>query len=122
MKLLIVDDHAPTRALIREFVQPFATDIFECEDGLEAVDACATLQPDFVIMDIMMPRLNGFAATKQIRRNNSATAVILISQATPRHASESARLAGACGYYSKDDLAGLRQFLASAALKRTAQE
>ncbi len=114
MKLLIVDDHAPTRALIREFVQPLATEIAECADGLDAVAACAESLPDFVIMDLMMPGLDGLAATEHIRRRDPQAAVVIVSQFNSREARENARRVGACGYFVKDDLVDLRRFLAAA--------
>ena len=120
MKLLIVDDHAPTRALIREFVGPLASEIRECRNGADAVTAYPDFRPDFVIMDLMMPGLNGFVATEHLRRLHADAAVILVSHASSREARDNARLAGACHYFAKDDLAALRHFLASAPRKQPA--
>ncbi len=113
MKLLIVDDHAPTRALIREFVQPLSTEIRECCNGVEAVALYPSFRPRCVIMDLMMPELNGFAATECIRRLDADAAVILISHASSAAAEARALRAGACRFFGKDDLAGLRDFLAA---------
>lgn len=113
MKLLIVDDHAPTRALIREFVQPLSTEIRECSNGAEAVALYPSFQPRFVIMDLMMPELNGFAAAERICALDASAAVILISHAGSAVAETKALSAGACRFFPKDDLAGLRDFLAA---------
>lgn len=62
MKVLIVDDEALARALLREYLANHA-DIeiaAECANGFEAVKAIAELQPDLVLLDIQMPKLNGF--------------------------------------------------------------
>ncbi len=68
MKVLIVDDEAGIREVIREYVEFEGLEADEARDGMEAVDLCRAHDYDIVIMDAMMPRLDGFSASKQIRK------------------------------------------------------
>src|SRR5690349_15117901 len=104
MKLLIVDDNAATRSLIREFVSPIASAITECADGSDAVAAYLQLRPNFVIMDLMMPGLDGIAATERLLALDPRATVLIVSQFESREAREKSRRAGAQKYFTKDDL------------------
>ena len=78
MKLLIVDDEARIREVIREYAHFNNYETDEAADGIEAVDKCSKEKYDLIIMDIMMPKLDGFTAVKQIRKD-SDTPVIMLS-------------------------------------------
>ena len=64
MKVLIVDDEDRIRAVIREYVEFEGGTAEEAEDGMQAVKMCRENDYDVIIMDIMMPRLDGFSAVK----------------------------------------------------------
>jgi len=64
--ILIVEDNAAIRRLIRRAVAHLADEIYECEDGADALKAYSEHQPDLVLMDVRMPRMDGLAATRQI--------------------------------------------------------
>ncbi len=64
MKLLIVDDNAAVRRLIRSIVLPFAGEVFECVDGADALAAYQAHRMDVVLMDIRMSEVDGIEATK----------------------------------------------------------
>ena len=66
--LLIVDDEAPIRTLIRKYAEFGGHTVSEAEDGMAAVRAVRASAPDLVIMDIMMPELDGFSAVREIRK------------------------------------------------------
>ncbi|MBQ2719464.1 MAG: response regulator transcription factor [Clostridia bacterium] len=66
--LLIVDDEAPIRTLIRKYAEFGGHTVSEAEDGMAAVRCARDLTPDLVIMDIMMPELDGFSAVREIRK------------------------------------------------------
>ena len=85
MRVLIVDDHAVVRRGIRGIVEACADCVVcgEAADGLEAVAKASELRPDLVLMDIMMPRMNGFEATRMIQQYLPETEVILVSQEDP---------------------------------------
>ena len=78
MKVLIVDDEEMIRAVIREYVEFEGGEAEEAEDGMEAVKKCRESDYDVVIMDVMMPRLDGFSAVKEIRKLKN-TPVIMLS-------------------------------------------
>jgi DNA-binding NarL/FixJ family response regulator len=110
-RLLIVDDHAPVRALIRAVVGALADDIVECSRGEDAVDAVAVHHPDLVLMDIEMPGIGGIAATRAIRARFPAQRVAMLTQHDASDLRESARAAGACAYLLKENLFDVRRLL-----------
>ncbi len=76
-KILIVDDEEKIRAVIKEYAlfNDYETD--EAEDGMQAVDKCSKQDYDLIIMDIMMPKLDGFTAVKQIRKYKDIPVIML---------------------------------------------
>ena len=78
MKVLIVDDEEMIRAVIREYVEFEGGIAEEAQDGMEAVKMCRENEYDVIIMDVMMPRLDGFSAVKEIRKFKN-TPVIMLS-------------------------------------------
>ena len=78
MKLLIVDDEKRIRALIAKYASFEGYETDEAEDGMQAVAMCRENRYDLIIMDVMMPELDGFSAVREIRKN-SDTPVIMLS-------------------------------------------
>ena len=76
-KILIVDDEEKIRAVIREYAQFNKYETEEAADGMEAVNKCLTEDFDLVIMDIMMPRLDGYTACKEIRKEKDIPVIML---------------------------------------------
>ena len=76
-KLLIVDDEEKIREVIREYAEFNDYQVMEACDGMEAVNICKTETPDLIIMDIMMPRLDGFSACKEIRKSKNIPTIML---------------------------------------------
>ena len=68
MKLLIVDDEAMIRQVLCEYAVFEGYEIDEAEDGMEAIRKCRENKYDLIIMDIMMPKLDGFSAVKEIKK------------------------------------------------------
>src|SRR5882724_3481891 len=110
--LLIVDDNENMRRLIRIVLEGFGT-IYECSDGSEAFNAYAELHPDWVIMDVHMPMVNGIRATKQITTAFPDARVVMLSKLKDAETREAAREAGACDYVVKEDLLSLRRIVQS---------
>ena len=77
-KLLIVDDEINIRKVIKEYGEFNGYQVDESEDGMDAVSLCKKNDYDLIIMDIMMPRLDGFSACKEIRKTKS-TPIIMLS-------------------------------------------
>ncbi|MEP6900653.1 MAG: response regulator [Actinomycetota bacterium] len=67
-KVLIVEDYADTRTMMRYLLQHFGYEVFEAADGQEAVDRARENHPDLILMDISMPVMDGLTATQIIRK------------------------------------------------------
>lgn len=78
MKVLIVDDEDMIRAVLREYVEFEGGTADEAQDGMDAVKKCRENDYDVILMDVMMPKLDGFSAVKEIRKFKQ-TPVIMLS-------------------------------------------
>ncbi len=67
-KILIVDDEAGIRAIIKKYAVFEGHEIVEAADGMEAIQVCREMEFDIIVMDVMMPELDGFSACKEIRK------------------------------------------------------
>ena len=74
-KILVVDDEPKIREVIKEYAEFSGYEVTEAEDGMSAVGLCKLNDYDLIIMDIMMPKLDGIAATKAIRAMERPDAV-----------------------------------------------
>ena len=77
MRILIVDDEGMIRAVLREYVEFEGGTADEAQDGMEAVQKCRENAYDAVLMDVMMPRLDGFSAVKEIRKFSQVPVIML---------------------------------------------
>ncbi len=78
-RLLIVDDEANIRTMIRKYAEYEGFTADEAANGFDAVMKCRSGSYDLVVMDVMMPELDGFSAVKEIRKNGSSVPVIMLS-------------------------------------------
>ena len=78
-KILIVDDEAKIREMIEKYARHEGFETAQASDGMEAVEMCENNSYDLIVMDIMMPNLDGFSAVKAIRQFNQAVPVIMLS-------------------------------------------
>jgi DNA-binding NarL/FixJ family response regulator len=103
IRVLIVDDHAPFRAGMRSLLGSVAEMEVtgEAENGDEAIQKAAKLQPDVILMDIQMPGTNGIEATRQIYQSNPHIGVIVLTMFEDNDSVFSAMRAGARGYLLK---------------------
>ena len=103
-RILLADDHGVVRKGLRFLLEsePDFEVAGEAADGRQAVDLTAELEPDVVVMDIAMPRLNGIDATDQIVRRSPRTGVIILSMHSDEEYLVRALSAGAKGYLLKD--------------------
>jgi two-component system, OmpR family, response regulator ResD len=76
-KILICDDEPGLRAVIKRYAQFEGHETAEAGNGIEAVEACKKEQFDIILMDIMMPELDGFSAVKEIRKTSNVPIIML---------------------------------------------
>lgn len=79
-KILLADDEVTLRTAIREFAEFQGHEVVEAGDGAEALNLCRTQDFDVIIMDIMMPRLDGFTAYQEIKKLKDIPVLILSSK------------------------------------------
>ena len=102
-RILIADDHAVLREGMRNLLEQekdFEV-VGEASDGEEAVRLGSKLKPDVVIMDIVMPKLNGIEATRLIKQANPSSAVLILTAYSDIRYILGLLEAGACGYLLK---------------------
>ncbi len=104
IRILIADDHSVVRQGLRMFLSldPALTVVAEAEDGAEAVALARQHRPDIVLMDLLMPEMDGVAATAVIRRDLPDTEVIALTSIFEGDKVIGAVRAGAIGYLLKD--------------------
>ena len=76
-KILVVDDEPKIREVIKEYAQFSGYEVTEAEDGMSAVGLCKLNDYDLIIMDIMMPKLDGFSACKEIKKLKDIPVIML---------------------------------------------
>ena len=103
VRVLLVDDHVVMRQALRMLLdnQPELDVIADVENGREAVQAAERMNPDVVLMDVVMPGLNGLEATRQIKRICPSTRVVMLSGFVDEDQLLDALRAGASGYIIK---------------------
>ena len=103
-KLLLADDHAVLRTGLRTLIdgQDGLTVVGEAADGHAAVRSAANLRPDVVVMDLLMPKLTGVEATRQIVAAEPGVRVICLSGQSDERAIHDALAAGATGFVRKE--------------------
>jgi len=104
IKILIADDHKILRQGIITLLdsQPDLEIVGEAHDGKETVEKARQLKPDVVLMDIGMPNLNGLEATRQIKKHNPGTKVLILTIHKNEEYIFQSLQAGASGYLLKD--------------------
>ncbi|MHB8573892.1 MAG: response regulator [Dehalococcoidia bacterium] len=104
IRVLIVDDHAVVREGLRTYLDLSDTIevIGEAKNGREAVERAKVLKPDVVLMDLLMPEMDGIAATRGVKEVSPATNVIVLTSFTDDEHIMPALRAGATGYLLKD--------------------
>ena len=107
IRVLIADDH---RLFGQALEAILATDdrlevVGHAGDGSEAVQLALSVKPEVILMDISMPIMDGFQATKQIRKQRPHARVLMLTGSNSRVDVDRAREAGAAGYVTKDRIA-----------------
>ncbi|APV44231.1 DNA-binding response regulator, NarL/FixJ family [Dehalogenimonas formicexedens] len=104
IKVLLADDHVIVREGTKELVQrqPDMQVVAEASDGVEAVELARVYRPDVIVMDIAMPNMNGIEATKQIKKIQPSTAVLILTAYDSDQYIMALLEAGAAGYLLKN--------------------
>jgi DNA-binding NarL/FixJ family response regulator len=105
IRILIVDDFEPWRRMLVCLIhkKENLTVIAEASDGMEGVQKAKELQPDLVLLDIGLPRLNGIEAAKQILEASPASKILIVSEDSSVDTARKALESGALGYVVKSD-------------------
>ena len=110
---MIVEDNAGMRHLIKTVVSDFADEVVECEDGADALEAYTELQPDWVLMDIKMPKVDGLTATLILKNAFPEANICIVTDYGDQKTKDAAQKAGAQGYVLKENLYSLPEILLS---------
>ncbi len=104
IKLIIVDDHAVVRSGLSKFLKVHKDFqlVGEASDGEEAIQMAALYQPDVVLMDLMMPGMDGIAATREIHKKYPHVKIIALTSFSDQNMVNGALQAGAIGYLQKN--------------------
>ncbi|MGD2079417.1 MAG: response regulator transcription factor, partial [Chloroflexota bacterium] len=104
IRVMLVDDHDMVRRGLAAFLQvkPDLQLVGEARDGGEALDVCRQVQPDVILMDLIMPEMDGAAATKAIRDRYPSVQVIALTSFQEKDLIRDALEAGAIGYLLKN--------------------
>jgi DNA-binding NarL/FixJ family response regulator len=103
-RTLIVEDHEGLRASLRSLLENETQCVVVCEasDGLQAVQRAQELQPDLILLDLSLPKLNGMEAGRRIRKISPHSKILFLSQEPAPEIVQSALRLGA-GYLLKSD-------------------
>lgn len=105
IRVLVVDDYKPIRQFLSSHLQdPAGVYVcWEASDGLEAVQKAEELQPDLILLDIRLPKLNGIEVARRIAKVSPGSRIIFVSQESSTYAVQEALGTGARGYVVKVD-------------------
>jgi two-component system NarL family response regulator len=107
VRVLIADDHRLFAEALEAILaaDDRITVVGQASDGGEVIELARALRPDVVLMDVSMPVLDGFEATREIRSTSDEVAVLMLTGSNSRADVDRSREAGAAGYVTKDRIA-----------------
>ncbi len=103
LKILVVDDNQDSRELVIKILQKEAVQLFEAIDGEDALEKVRQIHPDLILLDISLPKINGYEVIRRLKINNefSAIPIIALTAHAMKGDKEKAIAAGCDGYISK---------------------
>ena len=113
MTIMIVDDNESIHEIVRDTLASDASTFVDCRDGSEAVELYSRYHPDWVLMDIMMEKMDGFAATEAILAQDPFAKIIIITQHNESAFIERSKQVGARGFVLKENLFDIEQIIES---------
>lgn len=111
VRILIAEDNIMMRRFLARLVSAFSTEIRECGDGECALELYRSFHPDLVLMDIRMPRMDGLDAARAILATDAAAQVLIVTEHDEAAYRSAARDIGVAGYFLKERLQELQQYL-----------
>ena len=119
-RVLLVDDHERMREMLRNLLASFEDVelVGEASDGEEAIQGVAACQPDIILLDIRMPKMNGIEAANVIRKSWKDTVIIGLCLVDDTYTTEAFLKAGALAVISKERLDDLHSTIQRACVKR----
>jgi two-component system cell cycle response regulator DivK len=124
-RILVIEDQEDNRKILRDLLTSADFEVFEAKDGEEGVAAAAAQRPDLILMDIQLPLLDGYEATRRIKADPALRAIpiIVITSYALSGDDDKARAAGCDAYFSKPFsprqlLAKVREYLSPPAPTR----
>ena len=105
IRVLVADDYEPLRRFVSSTLEklPQLKLVGEASDGLEAVQKTKELQPDMILLDVNLPKLNGFEVARRVREHTPQLKIIFFSADRSFDTAEDALRMGAYGYIVKSD-------------------
>lgn len=100
-KILLVDDEPSTLQLVRKILQADGHKVYEAIDGLQAIDVFEATKPDLVLLDVVIPKIDGLGVLQEIRRRDRMAGVIMVSALTSEQLAVRSMLSGADDYIGK---------------------
>lgn len=104
MNLLIVEDNKIMRDMLKSLFSGSFSSIYECEDGVSALNMYITHRPDWVFMDIMMKEMDGITATREIKGSYPDAKILIVTDYNDEEYRKAAANAGAVSYVLKEEL------------------
>lgn len=99
--VLLTDDNEDIVELVQLVLKNSGYKLLTARDGIEAVEICLTQKPDLVLMDLKMPRMNGFDATRTLRSKGYTNPIIVLTASESAEDRKKAEQAGVNGYILK---------------------
>lgn len=99
--VLLTDDNQDMVELVKLILSNSGYNLIVAGDGIEAVDICMTKKPDLVLMDLKMPNMDGFEATKTLREKGFNNPIVVLTASESEEDREKAVAAGCDGYIIK---------------------
>jgi two-component system cell cycle response regulator DivK len=99
-RILVVEDHADNRQIVRDLLTNAGFEMIEAEDGEKGVAAAISERPDLILMDIQLPVLDGYEATRRIKANPDLKAIPIIAVTSYALSGDQAKvIAAGCDAY-----------------------
>jgi len=77
-RILMIEDNEDNRRILRDLLTSKGYDVIEAEDGIDGVSAAETFRPDLILMDIQLPGIDGYEATRRIKANSESWKIPII--------------------------------------------